>query len=66
MHRIVPSPLGGYMLINENGLVIASGGSISALRLDIRVAMERRELSPFMNILDEFGNRVALKEYTRY
>lgn len=65
MYRIVPSPLGGMWLQNENGVVVASGDSVFDLRLNMRVAMERRELSPFLFLHDEFGNRVQVKEYLR-
>lgn len=65
MYRIVPSPLQGMWLQNEAGLVIESGTNIHDLRANLRVAMERRELSPFTKIIDEQGSRVMLKEYLR-
>lgn len=65
MYRIVPSPLQGVWLQNEEGLVIESGTNIHDLRMNMRVAMERRELSPFIKLIDEQGNRVMLKEYLR-
>lgn len=66
MHRIVPSPLGGYMLVNENGLVLDAGGNIESLRANMRLSLERRALSPFMHILNEFGEKVMIKDYVRY
>lgn len=65
MYRVVPSPLGGIWLQDEKGVVIASGASFSALRLNMSVAMERREISPFVKLLDEFGEPVMLKDYVR-
>lgn len=65
MYRIVPSPLNGMWLQDENGVVIESGTNIHDLRANMRLSMERRALYPFMYILDEFGERVMMKEYLR-
>jgi hypothetical protein len=65
MYRIVPSPTQGMWLTDENGVVISSGTNIHDLRLNMLMAMERRELYPFMYILDEYGKRVMLKDYVR-
>jgi hypothetical protein len=65
MYRIVPSPTQGMWLCDENGVVVASGTSVNDLRMNMLVAMERRELYPFMMIADEFGERIMLKDYVR-
>lgn len=65
MYRIVPSPLQGMWLQDENGVVVESGTSIHDLQLNMRVAMERRALYPFMKILDEHGKHITLKEYLK-
>ncbi len=65
MFRVVPSPTGGVWLCDEAGVVIESGNNIPALRLALSMAMERREISPFEKIRDEFGRVVVLKDYVR-
>ncbi len=65
MYIIVPNPLGGMMLTNENGMVMASGRNTSDLRLNLSTAMERREISPFQMIRDEYGTPVMLKEFVK-
>lgn len=65
MYLIAPNPLGGMMLTNEHGMVLASGRSTSDLRLNLSMAMERREISPFQMIRDEYGTPVMLKDFVR-
>ena len=65
MYRVVPSPVGGMCLQDEHGVVLASGSTAHDLRLNMAVAMERRELYPFIMVRDEFGAKVMLKDYVR-
>jgi hypothetical protein len=65
MYRVVPSPLGGVWLQTENGVVVASGENVHSLKAYMRMAMERREFSPFVYLYDEFGSRVQFKEYVK-
>ena len=65
MYRIVPSPTQGVWLQDEQGVVVASGGNVHSLRMNMAQSMERRELYPFLWLLDEHGERVMLKDYVR-
>ena len=65
MYRVSPHPLGGYMFANEYGTVIYSGPTIAALKLVMRIDMERGETSPFAMLYDEYGNKVLFKDYVR-
>lgn len=65
MYRVVPSPLGGVWLQNENGVVVASGTNVHALRMELAHAVDRREFSPFMKLTNEFGEVVLMKDYVR-
>lgn len=65
MYRVSPHPLGGYMFVNENGTVIYSGPTITALKLNMRLDMERGETSPFVMLYDEYGTKVLFKDYVK-
>lgn len=65
MYKVLPNPLNGVMLVNENGVVVATAPTVMSLRLALSMMMERREISPFVSIANEFGKPVLLKDYVR-
>ena len=65
MYSVVPSPTQGLWLQDESGVVLASGTNAVDLKMQMRMAVERRELYPFIMIRDEFGKKVMLKDYAR-